>query len=129
MSNRVQLPAEIEQKMKLYRMDMAPLPAEYIQFHRELAEKALAELVAQGQIEVISTEMKPDGWCMDSMKELNVRGIMQVDKEERVVYLHWHPGNQEFFIRAGKNGGGSWPLKLDGAVAPRLSGVAETVRF
>ena len=105
---RVELPVEIKNQMYLWRHGIGGTMQGYIQFHKELAEKELENLKAAG-LEVLSTEMKRGGWG-DGMRELNVRAIQKVGKEEKVVYLHWHDSNQEFFIESPS--GGSFPFRI-----------------
>ena len=105
---RVALPTEIQNQMCMWRHGLEGFPSSYIQFHKELAEKELENLKVQG-LEVLSAEMKRSGWG-DSMRELNVRAIQKVGKEEKVIYLHWHDSNQEFFIES--SSGGSFPFRF-----------------
>lgn len=108
---KVDLPVEISNEMYLWRHGIGEggFPISYIQFHLGLAESELERLKAEG-LEVLSEEMKRGGWG-DGMKELNVRAIHKTIRgEERVVYLHWHDSNQEFFVK--HSSGGSFPFRL-----------------
>lgn len=99
------VPANIEKKMKLWRLGLTGMPPEYIAFNRELANKALEGLKAEG-FTVHKTWEATDGW-FDGM--LVVFAI--VEKRDNLYKLHWHDGNQEFFVQH-PNSGGSSPFRL-----------------
>jgi hypothetical protein len=104
MRERVKLPQEISNVMEIWRMGFGILPEKYIKFHKELAEKELEQLKAEGVI-VYHTEMKSDGWG-DGMRVLWVVG----EYCNRLFKLKWNDGNQEFFICS--ENGGAFPLNL-----------------
>jgi hypothetical protein len=103
MSTKVSLPESIKSQMSAWREGFCDMPAAYIAFHKDLAEKALTVLVAEHGLTVHSTTMKGDGW-LDGMQVVTV---VVEEKSGRLVKLSWHDGNQEFFER----GCGSWPYR------------------
>lgn len=101
---RKELPVEIINEMKLWRLGLESFPKSYIQFHKELAEKEIENLKKQNVI-VHRTYMNSDGWC-DGMRVLFA--IIEVNNE--LMKIHWHDGNQEFFRESVS--GGSFPFRL-----------------
>jgi hypothetical protein len=59
-------PDAIERKMKLWRNGLAPLPQEYIEWHRQLATEAKSQLA---NYRILMQGMIDDGWG-DGMKFL-----------------------------------------------------------
>ena len=107
---RIELPKEISSQMKLWRNGLIPIPQTYIAFHKELATQKLDQLMEQGLELVTLPTMESDGWC-DGMKVLHVRAIIGKKYDEKIVYLKWNDGNQEFFIES--KSGGSFPFRLN----------------
>jgi len=107
---RVPVPESVNQEMRLWRLELVPMPQSYIDFQGALAAKALEELKTQG-LEVLSTELKSDGW-FDGMQALKVRAIQKVGRIERIIYLTWCDSNQEFFVNLTVCGG-SVPFRMN----------------
>jgi hypothetical protein len=102
---RTPLPEHIKQKMHEYRIShgLLPLPQEYIDYQEQLAFQELGNCLKAG-LKVYNTEMKYDGW---GMKVVHVEGTFN----HRPAKLHWHDGNQEFFIETPS--GGSIPFEYE----------------
>lgn len=64
----VKIPESIEKKMRMWRRGVISIPQEYIQFHKDLAEKALKEMPSI--VTVHRTYMADDGW-LDGMQFLH----------------------------------------------------------
>lgn len=103
-----ELPQSIREDMNRWRkmQGFELLPQSYITWHKAEAEFHLEALKMVG-IKIVSSEMKADGWMMDRMKTLHA--IIIINKEQREI--HWHDGNQEFFLQ--HESGGSSPLRLN----------------
>lgn len=93
---------EIKAQMRLFRMDMAPLPAAYIDLHQFSARISLPKLAEAEGFRVLHTEMTSDGWC-DGMKVL--RAVCE-DKSGKLRDIRWSDSN-----------GGSWFEKLESGQA------------
>ena len=73
---------------------------------RKIARKKLAALEFALGLESEDVEMKSDGWMMGN------KVLFATLKTGALVFkIHWHPGNQEFFIE--HESGGSSPLCLN----------------
>lgn len=106
--SRQELPANIQKSMNQWRKleGMLPLPQSYIAWHKKRAEEELAILKEKHGLTVHSQTMKADGWMMDEMQELNV--VFET-KSGKLGKMHWHPGNQEFFVNhVGFGGSSPW---------------------
>lgn len=95
------LPEAVRTKMQAWRNGMADMPLEYVEFHKVLAARALANLVADLGLTVHRTYMADDGW-MDGMRTLHV---IAEQPGGGLVKLHWHDGNQEFFVKLSSGSG------------------------
>ena len=104
---KVPTPAPIEKKMKLWRRGFSEIPQDYIDFHRNLADKRIEALKAFFGVEVLKTFMKDAGW-FDSMKELNVIILTRSEKTKTLV---WCDSNQDFMVRHDSGGQGSLHAK------------------
>ncbi len=101
----------IKEKMNLWRQGFSSIPQDYINFHKDLAEKEIAILKSIGFKEVEDSRIiSSDGWWC-GMKVIHI----QMVQNNKVFNLHWHDGNQEFFA-AYKDYGGSSPLKKEAMV-------------
>jgi hypothetical protein len=81
--------------MDRYRRQGAwSVPVSYIEFHRDLAERALAEGASRYGFVVLGSEMVDAGW-LDGMREL--RALIRTRSGEYRV-IQWHDGNQGFMI-------------------------------
>jgi len=92
MHHKQPLPESIEKKMRAWREGFSEVPADYIVFHKGLAEPALASLAAEHGLTVHRTYEDSDGW-FDGMRVLHA--IVE-ERGGRLVKLSWHDGNQEF---------------------------------
>jgi hypothetical protein len=92
---KAKIPDRIEKQMKMWRQGFVSIPKDYIEFHRDMAEVAVAHLADQGYF-IHCTSMVSDGW-MDGMKIL--QAIVEHKRTGEVLKLQWHDGNQEFFVR------------------------------
>ena len=97
----IELPADIQREMKLFRMGAMSLPTSYINFHRDLALKAKEELAKTHTIH--RDYMAKDGW-FDGMR---VVYLIVEDEGGRLFKLHWHDGSQTYFKECKQ--GGSTP--------------------
>jgi len=104
-TNKTPLPEMVKVKMDAWRDagNWAPVPAEYVQFHKDLAYQALPKLVQEHGLTVHKTWEGDQGW-MDGM---NVLYAIIEERSGRLVKLSWHDSNQEFF----EHGSGSWPYR------------------
>ena len=102
---KTELPNEIKQQMDMWRLGFGTMPKEYIQFHKDLAEKASKDLEDQGYL-ILDSKIAGDGW-MDGMKVLHLTVAYQGEE----MRLHWHDGSQTFFLKHDE--GGSSPLSLN----------------
>lgn len=93
--------AKLKNDMKLYRQGYG-LPDDYIEIHRQAAERNLFVLEERGFIIVSATQMKRDGW-MDGMKTLNVEAV---NIAGQVSNFYWSDSN-----------GGCWFKKLESGAA------------
>jgi hypothetical protein len=117
MTHKQPVPESIEAKMCAWRREgFSEVPSEYVAFHKQLAEPALAALVSDHRLTVHRTYEDFDGWG-DGMRVLHA--IVE-EPNGRLVKLSWHDGNQEFF----EHGAGSWPYKPNGAPQRGLSPLA-----
>ena len=99
-------PEHIENQMNVWRAGIGAIPKDYINYHKELAEKDIFRLKSLGYNEVEKTrEMASDGW-MDGMRVIHI----QMVRKDELLKLHWHDGNKEFF--AEHMSGCSSPLGL-----------------
>ena len=78
----IHIPEAIEKKMRGWRKGFNSLPQEYIDFHKNAAEKSLATDFA-GYI-IHRQYMNDDGWC-DGMKLIHVI----VEKAGKLLKLKW----------------------------------------
>lgn len=77
--------AKIEARMKLWRKGLISIPKEYIDYHKLLAEGAIAALVTSGW-KVYNTELLDGGW-LDGMKNM----VIVVETPHRELKkLTWH---------------------------------------
>lgn len=98
--NRASLPSEIENQMKLWRMQLVGMPRAYIEFHQKLAEESLAD---QPDIIIIHrTYMADDGW-FDGMKFLHV---VAETKRGELFKAKWTDGQR--WMKASPSGGWSY---------------------
>jgi hypothetical protein len=100
---RAECPKDVQKQMRLWRMGLVGMPGGYVDFHRGLAEKELERLKGLG-VRVHNSFMDGDGW-LDGMRTLWVIA----EYRGKLMKLHWHDGNQEFFKDLGC---GSSPLGL-----------------
>jgi len=98
------LPQHIAEAMGAWRAGFNELPASYIDFHEELAIRAIEELKPSYIIH--NTCMVPDGW-MDGMRTLVA--IAEKRDTGELIKLQWNDGSQSFFKKL-PNYGGSVPL-------------------
>ncbi len=105
-TTRVKLPAKYAREMKLWRSGLAPMPENYIAFHRSLAEARLEEL-AKGGLVVHSRAMEDAGW-LDGMREL--RAVVET-RSGKLLKLTWNDSNQDFMRRCD---GGGWAALFEG---------------
>lgn len=89
--------AKLKNDMKLYRAGYG-LPDDYIEIHRQTAERNLFVLENRGFTIISEPEMKSDGW-MDGMKTLNVDTVNIAGQTKR---FYWSDSN-----------GGCWFEKLE----------------
>lgn len=84
----------LKEQMRRWRLGLeATIPQEYIDLHREAAEKSLPSLCVSHGLRPIATEMVSDGW-MDGMTCL--RAICE-DRLGKLHDMRWSDAN-----------GGSW---------------------
>lgn len=102
-TERVKLPLEIANKMTLWREGFISLPKDYIEFYKNLAEKALAQL----NVTVHNKWMASDGWA-DGMQVL--WAVVETRKGE-LFKIYWHDGSQRFFQQSPT--GGSFPWEVE----------------
>lgn len=97
-------PESLEKAMAGYRNGL-PLPVEYVEYHKGLAEAEINRLKELGFREVEGTrEMKRDCLIPDGMMVLSV----QMVKSNGIYNLTWHDSTRQFFVPM--DGGGSVPL-------------------
>lgn len=99
------IPADLVQPMYLYREWGSPLPQQYIDWHKGLAEEAKKALVKD--FEILAERMVNDGW-MDSMMVTEL--VVEHRRSHQLLKLVWNDGSQCWFFRYEK--GGSSPLSL-----------------
>jgi len=104
---RKELPKEISQEMKLWRIGLGVIPKAYIEFHKNRALETIKELEAQGFKFHGNLVMKSDGW-FDGMRLLNA--ILETPDGD-LYKIVWNDSNQEFFVK--HKHGGSSPLRLE----------------
>lgn len=96
---RVELPVDVKRQMELWRLGLIPIPKAYIEFHKQLAHRAIQRLEQQG-FEIHKAWTATDGW-MDGMRVVWVIA----EKSNKLYKLKWHDGNQEFFVQSQSGGG------------------------
>lgn len=104
---KIQIPAHVAEHMRSWRAHGcwgAP-PQSFIEFHKALALTALDAL--EKDFIVHKNWVADDGW-MDRM--VVVWAILEHKKTGKLVKIHWHDSNQEFF--ASHESGGSSPLSF-----------------
>jgi hypothetical protein len=97
---RISLPKIIGEQMVLWRNDLISFPQDYIEFHKDLAEKRLGTLVTDYSLTILKTEMVDDGW-LDGMKVLRV---VAETKPKNLIDMRWCDANQDF-MKKGTFGG------------------------
>jgi hypothetical protein len=95
------LPAELNKLMKLWRMELIPMPQEYIAFHKTLAENRLEAHKETFRIRVLYTEMVSDGWY-DGM--MGLRAVVETPSGN-IKDLRYCDSNQEFMVKFPNHGG------------------------
>jgi hypothetical protein len=98
--DRVPVPAEIEAKMRLWRLGAAPFPVEYIEFHQRLAERAVDDLDAKFVVHTRS--IVRDGWA-DGMRVVQV--VIEHRATNRLFKARWNDGQQCWFVQSSNSGG------------------------
>jgi len=91
---------QIEKKMKQWRkhIGILPMPQEYIDYHRALAEEALGKL----SVTVHSKGLQDDGW-FDGMQIL--QAVIELPDGE-LVKVKWHDNRSKgYFMQKCKGGG------------------------
>jgi len=102
-TTKVPVPAPIEKAMKQWRAGLIGMPASFIAFHKDLAEKRLAALVSEFGIRVVEVTTRDAGW-FDGMRELNAI----VESQHRTLHtLVWSDSNQDYMVRMSSGGQGS----------------------
>lgn len=89
------LPDSIKRQMNEWRRGMTiPVPTAYVTFHKSLAYDELRVIQDNG-FEIHNQGIKSDGW-MDGMRV--VWAIVEDRETGSLFKIHWHDGNQEFFV-------------------------------
>ncbi len=98
---KLRLPKEIENKMKLWRMGAIPLPQEYINWHKEQATIDMERLKENYIIH--KEEMVDDGW-LDSVTFLQL--IVENKTTRKLAKIKWSD-SQHWYEQCT---GGGWAL-------------------
>jgi hypothetical protein len=105
--------AELKMKMRLWREGLAPMPGEYIDLHRGLAEAALEEMRKRGVV-VHRAWLADQGW-LDGFRCLHA--VVELPKN-RLLKLQWHDsGTRGYFMQACTGSGGWFSFDLDKELA------------
>lgn len=96
------VPDNIERLMKEWRQGFRSMPRQYIDFHKDLAEKRLEHLRSVYGFRVIEAALRNSGW-FDGMRELNA--IIETRKG-KLRRLKWCDSNQDFFLAHEVGGSG-----------------------
>lgn len=102
---------DLSDQMRLFRLGLVALPADYVELHRLAANKDLPRFAAKNGLRVLATEMVSSG-DMDGMHVMRVVAEDQTGKLHDVRYSDANGGS---WFRRHESGGYSLIEMADGA--------------